>query len=239
MRPGLELYVDPSAREGFEAYCWWWPEMVEELDSFLATSRSKRTLIDVGALHGLFSLAFVYGRSDVRAFAIEPGVAACQVIDAHMRLNGIDNITLLRTAVSDESGEVAMVARGPHMEVLPTGAQPSELEVAPRFRVNTVDGLCSELSVQPDLLKIDVEGYEFNVLKGSERVLRESGPTIFLELHPAAMLTFGHTPRELASFLAEMGYAFRDLRGQPIPRHRLESNPHWSHVVCVSNLKNS
>lgn len=232
LRPGFELQIDPSAREGFEAYCWWWPEMVEELDSFLSTSRSKRTLIDVGALHGLFSLAFAYGRSDVRAFAIEPGVAACEVIDRHSRMNGMNNITLLETAVSDRSGDLPMVARGPHMEVVATGAPQAELDEAISHRVTTVDRLCDEMSIHPDLLKIDVEGYELTVLRGVGHVLREDHPTIFLELHPDEMLKFGHTPFQLVSFLAERGYRFRDLRGHPVSRDRLKSNLRWSHLIC-------
>jgi FkbM family methyltransferase len=160
------------------------------------------------------------------------------VIESHMQMNGIGNITLLETAVSDRSGDLEMVARGPHMEVVPTGAPQQYLVEGASFDVTTIDRLCEEIGVHPDLLKIDVEGYEFNVLQGSERVLREDRPAIFLELHPAEMLRFGHTPHELASFLAELGYVFRDLRGHPVPRQRLESNLHWSHVVCVSDLKN-
>ncbi|MGH9363606.1 MAG: FkbM family methyltransferase, partial [Thermoanaerobaculia bacterium] len=38
-----------------------------------------------------------------------------------------------------------------------------------------------------DLLKVDVEGYEGQVLDGAERLLREHRPVLFLELHPAAI----------------------------------------------------
>jgi FkbM family methyltransferase len=232
MRPGIDFEIDPVAREGFEAYCWWWPEMVDELNAFLATSRAKRTLIDVGALHGLFSLAFVHGRNNVRAIAIEPGTSACEVVDAHMRMNRIDNITLLRTAVSDRSGELAMVARGPHMETVTAEATQSDLDRAVSYQVTTIDRICDEINIRPDLLKIDVEGYELNVLRGSERVLREDGPTIFLELHPGLLANFGQTPAELLTFLAALGYRFHSLRGDLIPRDRIESSLLWSHLIC-------
>jgi FkbM family methyltransferase len=206
--------------------------MVEELDSFVATSRTKSTLIDVGALHGLFSLAFAYGRPDVRAFAVEPGLTACEVIKAHIRMNAISNITLLTTAVSDHSGDLEMVARGPHMEALPIGADQTDQRDAVSFQVTTLDRLCEEMNLHPDLLKIDVEGYELKVLKGSERVLREDGPTIFLELHPGEMLKFGQTALELVAYLRELGYGFRDLRGHPVLRDRTDSKLRWGHLIC-------
>jgi FkbM family methyltransferase len=232
LRSEIALKIDASARHGFEAYCWWWPEMVEELDCFLATSRAKQTLIDVGALHGLFSLAFVYGRRDVTAFAVEPGIASCAVIDRHMRMNGLNNISLIQAAVSDRSGDLDMVAQGPHLEAIPDGELPNDVDQVVRCPVTTLDRLCQELSIHPDLLKIDVEGYEFNVLRGAERVLREDRPTLFLEMHPAEMVRFGHTPLALVSLLAGLSYGFHDLRGHPIPSDRLESTWRWSHLVC-------
>jgi hypothetical protein len=148
-------------------------------------------------------------------------------------MNGINNITLLETAVSDRSGDLAMVQRGPHMEAIGPAASQSDLNEVVSFQVTTIDRLCDEMNIHPDLLKVDVEGYELNVLKGSERVLRESGPTIFLELHPTELGRFAQTPRELLSFLAGFGYRFRTLTGRPINRYRIESSSRWSHLVCV------
>jgi FkbM family methyltransferase len=232
LRAGIELQIDPKARHGFEAYCWWWPEMVEELDSFLATSLTKGTLVDVGALHGLFSLAFCYGRRDVRAFAIEPGQAGCHVIYRHVRMNGIDNVSLINIAVSDRAGNLDMTVNGPHLEAVPGGLSPTDMDQIVRCPVTTLDRLCKELRIHPDLIKIDVEGYEFNVLLGAERVLREHRPTLFLELHPAEMARFGHTTVELVSLLAGMGYQFEDLRRRPIPPNVLQSSSDWSHLIC-------
>jgi hypothetical protein len=118
------------------------------------------------------------------------------------------------------------------MEVVDAEAHPPEVDELGQFRATTVDRICEEMTIHPDLLKIDVEGYELNVLRGSERVLREDGPTIFLELHPAELVKFGHTSLELVTYLTGLGYGFRDLRGHAVARDRLVSNSSWAHVVC-------
>jgi FkbM family methyltransferase len=232
LRDGLEIHVEPVARHGFEAYCWWWPEMVHELDRFLAISRSKTTLIDVGALHGLFTLAFVAGRSGVKAIAVEPEAAACDVIDAHIRSNGIPNVRLAKVAVGAHAGSIPMELRGQHLEAVSDAelhASPGQVVAIP---ATTVDMLCTDLDAHPDLIKIDVEGYELEVLKGAYRVLRDDRPEVMLELHPQQIAQLGGSVAELVTYLDELGYRFRDLRGRLIQPSRLREREQWGHFIC-------
>ena len=81
-------------------------------------------------------------------------------------------------------------------------------------------------------MKIDVEGYELHVLKGSERVLREDRPHIMLELHPEQIARLGGSVGGLVGHLADLGYQFRDLRAKRIRRQRLQERGRWNHIVC-------
>jgi len=55
-------------------------------------------------------------------------------------------------------------------------------------RMNTLD----EIITGPvDFIKIDVEGYEYFVLEGALRILRERRPILFLEVHPAELASLG------------------------------------------------
>ncbi len=206
--------------------------MVRELDCFLALSRSKTTLVDVGALHGLFSLAFVHGRPEARAVAVEPEPSACEVIAAHLRSNGIANVALAKVAVGAEAGAIPMVLRGPHLEAVSEPESRSSPAEVLAIASTTVDDLCRELDLHADIMKIDVEGYELHVLRGSERVLREDRPDIMLELHPEQIARLGGSVGDLVGYLADLGYRFRDLRGGPIPRQRLQQRGRWDHIVC-------
>lgn len=64
----------------------------------------------------------------------------------------------------------------------------------------------------PDALTIDVEGAEYEVLKGAKRVLREVKPLIWLSLHPEPMCNaFNTPPSVLQHDLRNMGYGQRLL----------------------------
>jgi FkbM family methyltransferase len=48
----------------------------------------------------------------------------------------------------------------------------------------TVDNIVNSLSLNPSFVKIDVEGAEWNVLRGMERTFSRCQPSIAIEIHP-------------------------------------------------------
>ena len=56
-----------------------------------------------------------------------------------------------------------------------------------------------------NLIKIDVDGYDFEVLQGALRLLREQKPLIIVELNHA-LLTRGTHPTEVLNFCANFDY---------------------------------
>jgi FkbM family methyltransferase len=227
LRPGLRLAVDPQAREPFEWFCFRSPEMVAELDAFLARAADRRRFLDVGACHGLFSLAFAQGRPDAEAVAVEPSPLAWEVLESNLRRNAGARVTPLQTAVGAAPGRLTMRYSWHHLEASADG-DPDAVEIPLR----TVDLLCADLGFQPDLVKIDVEGYELAVLRGARGVLRASRPLVFLEIHPARIVELGGSVRELSDLLTELGYRICGLKGAPMPPARLAALDSVARFLC-------
>jgi FkbM family methyltransferase len=145
--------------------------------AWLARAAAPGDLVaDVGAHHGYFSLLlshWVGAEGKVYAFECLPENA--EIAARNVALNGFQNMDVVRKAVGARSGTVEIVnnsggilgRRGP--EVSPLEAEMIALDEFFPARV-------------PDLLKIDVEGYEFEVLKGARRCLA-ARPKIALEFH--------------------------------------------------------
>lgn len=85
----------------------------------------------------------------------------------------------------------------------------------------TGDAYCSARGLQRlDLVKIDVDGHELSVLRGLHSTLRRFRPRILIEFAPFVFdgLSRGSFD-ELISFLAALGYEFRDANhGRHLPR---------------------
>ena len=81
-----------------------------------------------------------------------------------------------------------------------------------------------------DFLKVDVEGAEWDVLRGATRLLQQSTPPILqLEVNPGTARAAGYSTAELLYWLgAEFGYAFYrvTVRGQlaAVPQRAIEGS---------------
>jgi FkbM family methyltransferase len=215
LREGLRLRVHPESRYSFEEFSYGSPEMVDELDAFIAATGEKQRLLDVGALHGVFSLVFAAGKPDKTALAVDASPIPFAKLLYNIRKNGADNITATECALSDRSGFLEMHYDWEHAVAGAAAGEESTFRVASR----TGDDLCTEHSFAPDVVKIDVEGHELRVLQGLRATLGRDRPLIFLEVHPEMIRANPENGglAELAGELRELGYPRVDLRGSTVP----------------------
>jgi FkbM family methyltransferase len=83
----------------------------------------------------------------------------------------------------------------------------------------SIDGVLAELgdpTVQ--LVKMDVDGFESEVLRGATALLRDSRPIFMMELSPYVLLERGSSVEELISFFIPNGYHFfHERTGEKLP----------------------
>lgn len=69
-----------------------------------------------------------------------------------------------------------------------------------------------------DLIKIDVDGYDLKVFKGSDHVIREFKPILFIELCEYTLKTQGDSVEEILELAKSLGYDLFLETGEPIIR---------------------
>lgn len=76
----------------------------------------------------------------------------------------------------------------------------------------TIDNLCEQFKFNPKFLKIDIEGYELNALKGSVRVLRDNVDCLRVEVEFNSLYK-DHKPSacQVIQYLTEKGFQFVNL----------------------------
>jgi hypothetical protein len=84
-----------------------------------------------------------------------------------------------------------------------------------------LDKEIADLAFVPDIIKIDVEGAEWDVLKGAEKTLERNHPILFLSLHPRALAIRGESPDMVLDWLKQRGYS-----------HEVIAQDHEIHVVA-------
>ena len=87
--------------------------------------------------------------------------------------------------------------------------------------VLTLDDYCNNSNLYGiSFVKLDVDGFETEVLSGGIQTLRRDLPTICLELAPYALEERGSSLRELLAVLGNLGYRLRNLKD---PRNNFEN----------------
>ena len=127
--------------------------------------------------------------------------------------NALDKqVKIIPKVVAERSGKVSFSQEeSGYVQVVPVDST-NELEA----ESVSLDDECERLGLVPDLLKIDVEGYEGEVLRGAEQLLKEKGPTICLEVHLSYLEKRGIEPVEILRMLERKGYSIFALPGNLI-----------------------
>ena len=67
----------------------------------------------------------------------------------------------------------------------------------------------------PSLVKIDIEGFELEALKGSERLLSVVRPKLLVEIHPKQLALSGGSEDEVFNLLRQQGYKWSVIDRNP------------------------
>ena len=209
---GCSMRVPADAaevRDAFEYFGWKDPDAVDEFAGFMRAAAGKKTLWDVGALFGFFSLAFTLEGDGRKALAFEPNPESCRRIKECLRLNPGAHIDVFELALGLPD-EVVTFQSGFHF-IAAAGLEEQPTDNVARIETASIDQLIEKGFPPPDMMKIDVEGHEFDVLKGARKLLLAQKPLLSLEVHPGALSHRGISPLEIAQFLEDAGYQFQDM----------------------------
>ena len=219
LRPGLILKPHPGSRLAFEYFCFRSHEMVGELDAFSQIAKGKQAFMDIGALHGLFSLVFKSINEKGEALAFDPSPIAFQRLLYNVHKNDFQYINPFEIALSNEEGQLEMSYVWEH---LVANSDPDATTV--RIPKRKGDDICAEQGFIPDLIKIDVEGHEWKVIQGLDDTISKHHPLIFLELHPDRIEQEGDSLNEIFEYFYDRAYKVYSLQGQEIVPDRLKED---------------
>jgi FkbM family methyltransferase len=202
---------------------WHQPYVLRPILQFL---RPGMTMIDVGAHFGQFSVAagLAVG-SEGAVHAFEPGRDQLRYLQHNVEINKLKAIVQInRTALGSSPGTIGYKS-GAEGNLGGSHVVPDGTDVA----LTTLDRYCADRGVpKVDALKIDVEGYELEVLRGFARTLRENPPgLIAYECDVKTTSRYDYEPQDLHSILLDAGYSIRKARGGGAIDRKNMARPQW------------
>ena len=193
---GMKLIVDPLMPN----FLFWSNFEIEGhlvYDNFI---KDGNVIFDIGGNVGTHSIYFARHFKNTRVFTFEPLPENAAYVRKLITLNKITNIQLEEKAVGTITGSVYF-DRDKNNHQGHISSEPSNLSV----QVTTLDDFIERNNVLPNFIKIDVEGFEADVLDGYKNKIAGSYPFIIIEIHTMEQ------SRRVGDFFRPMPYSIYRL----------------------------
>jgi len=216
---GRTLCLSGKAWNGVASGVWWgglagFEPAETQLVAALATR--YKTVLDIGANIGWFSLVVASTNPSARIFAFEPNFEVAFLLRQNFLTNRVIGETL-PLAVSDKCGRAVFYQDKDDWasSLVDHSSTARTLEV----QSVTVDDFVLSNELEPDFLKIDVEGAEEEVFAGAHRTLRAFTPDLLFEVSPLVT-----SVERLRASLLSCGYQrfWTFASGRLIPDHEMQ-----------------
>lgn len=173
----------------------------------LMLGRNAKTIFDIGANIGWYSLLLAAQNPNAKVFAFEPIKATFASLVKNIELNGLSNVVPYNLGLSDATGELTFYySQEESGKTSSVNLFNEESVEAVPCMVERLDDFVSSTATKVDLVKCDVEGGELLVFRGAESLLETQKPIVFTEMLRKWSARFGCHPNDLIALFAKHGY---------------------------------
>jgi FkbM family methyltransferase len=191
----------------------YFPSNYEEENFSFLTAHCKKggVVLDIGAHIGLFSvIASEIAGNTGKVFAFEPSPSTTEFLKKTIAINKKNDLIFpFQQAMSDKIGKLTFfvsdnkVDNSNSLVSYEDGRKLSGIEVD----VNTIDSFAAAQKLNAvNFIKIDVEGAEYDTLRGGTTVFKEKRPVFILAIHPVPIKAKGDKLEDIYDYLVQLNY---------------------------------
>lgn len=210
---------------------------------FLRFVKPNMRVIDAGAHVGFYSMLLselVESTGEVHSFEPTPWTFNLLKTNAAK----LKNVTVNHAALANQTGELIFADYGPGYGAYNSAHQagaPALNETAVKTKVSalSLDNYCQTKNLKPDLIKIDTEGFEFEVLTGSKTLLNEDKKP-FITLEVAGGKAWQENRARSFALLNDAGYSpFTIKTNGHLTPHILKDDYEYDNLLFVPHGRQS
>lgn len=138
------------------------------------------------------------------------------LLKKNLGINESKNVDIYNAAVTDINGKVSYIKKSKRPSPISSLSRDNkQKKFGKSISVQgvTLDSFFKDNKLNPDIIKIDVEGAEMRVLNGMQNTLDRGNIKLFVEIHPVnLLLKFQSSANALISMLIEKGYDVFEIK---------------------------
>ncbi|HMO61355.1 MAG TPA: FkbM family methyltransferase [Ferruginibacter sp.] len=206
--------------------------------AFLKSScKEGAVVLDIGAHIGLFSAIAAKVTGNIgKVFAFEPAPKTLPVLHQTIRINSLEKVVEpINDAMGSSSGSITFYAsdeEADNSNSLISYKEDRKLNGV-EVNINTIDNfVASRKLCHVDFIKIDVEGAEYDTLRGGMAVLKKFRPAFILAIHPEPIAKKGDRLQDIYDLLTALNYNIA-CNNKPITKADFCSNTGLIDLHCT------
>jgi len=209
----------------------------DEINKLIRISlKAGDNALDIGGNIGLQSLRMSQCvGADGRVYAFEPLNYLQEKFRKNISLNRADNVTLLPFALSDTESEIELaIDPGSWNQGTFSLGQTGGGDKKQLISVKIADNMPEINALQSlKLVKIDVEGFEYQVMRGLAETLQKHKPRIIFEYDNNYWAKTGQDIQSCYHFLNSMGYIFYQIGKVGCQLIKDAANIEGGNIFCI------
>lgn len=235
---GLRIFFDRPDDKGVESWLFYTGDYERGTQHIIKKILNKGdSFVDIGANIGLMTmLASKRVGEEGIVYSFEPEKETFQVLQDNIGINKTKNIKIFNYGLSDKNEKKRIYldnkkGRGGNSLIKGEGVKSGSL-----IELKKLDSMIGKDVSRPiTMMKIDVEGWEINVLKGAELLLQSKNPPIICLEYSKELMCDSENTYE---YLGKFGYHFYKLeKGKEVPSSLIkiraaEDLPSHDNVFC-------
>ena len=200
---------------------------------------NESIILDIGGHSGQYAKLFSRLAPQGKIYSFEPGSYPLSILKLSVFLNQLQNVVVVSEGLGAAPGKLSLVTPLKENGVFRFGLaymgvkenyKFTEVEEVP---VTTIDKFAIDFGLKSlDFIKIDVEGWEAQILRGGSKTIQRYRPTLLIELVASQLSRTGDDLEEIWAMLMSWDYKpyvvidDHNLNFHPIPR---DGDTFWVH----------
>ncbi len=232
---GFKILINPSRDVDTYFYINNFEKYTMEFFSNIITNND--IILDIGANIGIYSLLSASQiKNNISIYSFEPSDEIYNELIKNIELNGFQNIKCFNTAIGDYEGRIKLKMCKDHAyNTIEEISMRPIIEVVEKS-ITTISNFCNQNNIDHiDILKIDVEGAEYRVIKGAELYLiQRRAPIILCEYNRIVHNNNMEILTNLENSLIEYGYVIYYLNKKRLKRFNAGNNKNINDIICLN-----
>lgn len=187
----------------FQDKSWYETAEINTKKFFIDIIKPNFNIIDAGAQIGMYSVLFSKLATNGKVYAFEP-TDTINMLKKNLEYNDCENVFLQNIALSNKTG-IFMD------KIFKVWSQ--NIIEEKEFEFITIDDFVKKNNLKINLIKIDVDSYDYEVLQGSKSVLESQKPFVLVELNHA-LSKRNYATQDAINFMTSVGYEIENVFDQ-------------------------